>query len=111
MSRGFFTSRSVKITLTAAVLLATAVPPADAECGSRGVYIFSAYWCPVCRTTEQFLERYGVNYQRLETTNKPDVQEFMRHNFGTTAIPVVVVDSEFLVGFDAFWLRAALCIP
>lgn len=84
--------------------------PAWSACGSQGVFVFSAQWCPACRATERFLSNYGIKYTRLETTANPQVQQFMVRTFGTKAIPVIVVDSDYLLGYDTKWLRDALCI-
>lgn len=95
--------------LVAALLLALA-GPSHAQCGSRGVFVFSAHWCPACRATEHFLTRNGIEHHRFEITDNRQVQEFMRAHFGTTAIPVTVIDESYRVGYDVEWLQDALCI-
>jgi glutaredoxin len=90
--------------------LATIIDPAHASCGSGGVFLFKAYWCPVCRVVEQFFASYGVTYRQIEVTDNAPAQEFMREHFGSTAIPVVVVDGNVNVGYNAEWLKDALCI-
>jgi glutaredoxin len=96
--------------LVIAVLTMVLGGPANAQCGSQGVFVFGADWCPACRATEKFLAGNGVNYQRLEVTNNLPVQQFMREHFGSTAIPVVVIDGNVRLGYDPNWLRDALCI-
>ena len=93
-----------------AVAVVAWVSPANAQCGSRGVYIFGAYWCPACRAVEGFLGNNNISYERIEVTGKPDVHRFMQAKFGTNSIPVVVIDHDYVVGFDIAWIRNALCI-
>jgi glutaredoxin len=100
-------TKKLLLVIAALTMIAT---PVHANCGIRGVFVFSAYWCPACRATEQFLASYRVSYQRLEVTGNQQVQQFMREHFGTTAIPVVVVDGNHVLGYDAVWLREALCL-
>jgi len=90
--------------------VAACASPVQAECGSKGVYVFSAYWCAVCKRTEEFLDNNDISYERIETTNNPAVRGYMVENFGTTAVPVVVVDGEHTIGYDADWLNIMLCL-
>ncbi len=93
--------------LAAAILAAPSA--AEARCGSA-VTLYAAYWCPYCKKTERFFSDHGVRYERVEISDNPLAQRAMRTRFGTTAVPVVVVDGKHVVGFDERWLRRALCL-
>ena len=93
-----------------AVTVAALISPANAQCGGRGVYIFGAHWCPACRAAEMLFANNNISYERIEVTGKPEVQRFMLEKFGTNSIPVVVIDSDYIIGYDANWIRNALCI-
>ena len=95
--------------LLTASLMAIAAP-AHAQCGGQGIILFSAHWCPACRATEQFLANYDIEYIRYEVSGNQQVQQFMREQYGTIAIPVIVVDGIPKVGYSAAWLREALCL-
>jgi glutaredoxin len=99
----------MKLPLMVIALLAGSLGSARAECGNEGVYVFGAYWCPACRAVERYLDRYNIEHHRFEVTDNHQVQEFMRARFGGTTIPVVVVDSDYRIGFDVTWLQGALC--
>jgi glutaredoxin len=101
----------MKVLLLVVALLAAIVSPARAQCGGTGVYLFSAHWCPACRQTERLLARFGVKHLRFEVTDNQEVQQFMREHFGATAIPVVVVDGNYRLGYDVAWLQDSLCLP
>jgi glutaredoxin len=100
----------VQTSLLVAALLLALAGPSHAQCGSRGVFVFSAHWCPACRATEQFLARNGIQHRRFEITDNREVQQFMRENFGTTSIPVIVIDGSYQLGYDVQWLQGALCM-
>ena len=100
----------MKMLMFALVVFAAIASPAHANCGNQGVYLFSAHWCPACQATERFLTSNRVSYQRIEVTDNPRAQNFMRERFGTTAIPVVVVDGGYKLGYNSAWLQAALCL-
>jgi glutaredoxin len=100
----------MKKALLVAAILTPLASPAHALCGDQGVFVFGAYWCPSCRAMETFLANYGIEHQRFEVTNNQEVQQFMHQNFGGTAIPVIIVDGNYKVGYDAQWLQGALCL-
>jgi glutaredoxin len=100
----------MKMLMMVIAALATFLGSANAECGSEGVYVFGAYWCPACRNMEQYLANYGISHQRLEVTDNQPVLQFMRDQFGTTTIPIIVVDGSYRIGYDPTWLQNALCI-
>jgi glutaredoxin len=96
--------------LLAMAALAGSGNSAEARCGSQGVYVFSAHWCPACKSAEQFLRNNGVPYRRIETTGNRAAQNFMLQHFNTTAVPVIVVDGYAKVGYNADWLQSRLCL-
>jgi glutaredoxin len=100
----------MKPLLLSLALLLAAVNPTAAQCGRQSIFLFSASWCTACKEVEKLLTRHRIGYQRLEVTGKNQVQSFMRENFGTLAVPVVIVDGEFYVGYNAIWLRDRLCL-
>jgi glutaredoxin len=85
--------------------------PAYAQCGKHSVQIYSAYWCSICRMTEQFLSTHKIKYQRSEVMGNPEVQKLMLKKFGEIAVPVVVIDGRHRFGYQPDWIRKALCIP
>ena len=92
------------------MLAITINAPANASCGRDGVVLFAAYWCPYCRRAEIFLKAQQIPYRRIETSNNRRIQLFMLRQFGTTGVPVIVIDNSFRVGFDEGWLKKALCL-
>jgi glutaredoxin len=102
--------RSLAIAGATAVAMIAAAARADAACGSRGVYLFEASWCVSCRKVVATLARYNVRYTGIEVTGNARVRAFMAKQFGSTAIPVTVIDDSFVVGFDEPRLKRLLCL-
>jgi glutaredoxin len=97
--------------IAAAIAFLILVPDAGhSGCGQQ-VFLFSAFWCPACRSTEAFLDQHQIGYRRFEVTDNVLVKRFMRENFGTIGVPIVVVDGVYRIGYDPDWLQSALCLP
>jgi glutaredoxin len=96
--------------LVLALLWTIAGRPAYAQCGKHRVQIYSAYWCSICRTTEQFLSTHKIKYRRSEVMGNAQVQKLMLKKFGVIAVPVVVIDGRHRFGYQPDWIRKTLCI-
>jgi glutaredoxin 3 len=104
-----------KLLLTVALLAGLAsiflsAAPAEARCGSKGVVLYDAYWCPYCKQVKDLFARHGVRYRRIETTRNQQAQAEMMRRFGTVTVPVIVVDGTAVIGFDESRLRQLLCL-
>ena len=97
--------------LIAAVLALLVTAEASAQqCGRQGVFVFGADWCAPCHAVAHFLDVNHVPYKQIDVTNNERVAQFMKAKFGGGTIPVVVVDSNYHVGFNPTWMRNALCL-
>jgi glutaredoxin len=96
--------------VTAITVLGLGPTRAGAACGSQGVYVFDAHWCPSCKQVKQMLARYNIRYQSIDTTSNPRARAFMAKHFNTTMIPVTVIDDSFVIGFNHPRLRELLCL-
>ena len=97
--------------LAAAIGLAILTPTnAFAACGGGGVYVFETSWCPYCLKVKQMLSRNGISYKTINITNNYRARAFMVEKFNTTAVPVTVVDDDYVLGFNEGRLRQLLCL-
>jgi len=95
----------------ASAMAAAGLPQtANATCGTKGVYVFSAYWCPHCKHVQAMLARHGIAYQTIETTGNTRARALMAQHFNTIAIPVTVVDDSYVIGLNEVRLKQLLCI-
>jgi len=67
----------------------------------RKVVVYSTQNCPYCRMAKAFLEKHGVTYENVDVGNDVVQAQKMIELSGQRGVPVITVDSEVIVGFDA----------
>jgi alkyl hydroperoxide reductase subunit F len=65
------------------------------------VTIYSTKNCPYCRMAKAFLEKYGVPYESVDVGADENAAQKMIELSGQRGVPVIMVDNEVIVGFDA----------
>ncbi|MDD1708961.1 MAG: FAD-dependent oxidoreductase [Methanoregulaceae archaeon] len=65
------------------------------------VTVYSTQNCPYCRMVKAFLERHGVDYLTIDVGTDKEQAKKMIEISGQYGVPVVTVDDEVIVGFDA----------
>ena len=65
------------------------------------VTVYSTPNCPYCRMVKAYLDRHGVDYLTIDVgTDKEQAQKMIEIS-GQYGVPVVTIDDEVIVGFDA----------
>ncbi|MDD5143062.1 FAD-dependent oxidoreductase [Methanoregula sp.] len=65
------------------------------------VTVYSTQNCPYCRMAKAFLDKYGVPYESIDVGADPVQAQKMIEISGQRGVPVITVDDEVIVGFDA----------
>jgi alkyl hydroperoxide reductase subunit F len=65
------------------------------------VTVYSTKNCPYCRMAKAFLEKYGVPYENIDVGADENAAKKMIELSGQRGVPVITVDNEVIVGFDA----------
>ncbi len=65
------------------------------------VTIYSTKNCPYCRMAKAFLDRHGVTYKNIDVGEDRQAAEEMIGLSGQSGVPVLKIDGEVIVGFDA----------
>jgi alkyl hydroperoxide reductase subunit F len=65
------------------------------------VTVYSTQNCPYCRMVKAFLDRHGVQYASFDVGTDKEQAKKMIEVSGQYGVPVVTVDDEVVVGFDA----------
>ncbi|MCE5297509.1 MAG: FAD-dependent oxidoreductase [Methanoregulaceae archaeon] len=65
------------------------------------VTVYSTQNCPYCRMVKAYLERHGVDYLTIDVGTDKEQAKKMIEISGQYGVPVVTVDEEVIVGFDA----------
>lgn len=75
------------------------------------VKIYGTPTCPFCQRAKLFLKERGVAFEEFDVaSDRARAVEMMRIS-GQRAVPVIVVGSEVVVGFDQARLEALLPRP
>ena len=65
------------------------------------VTVYSTQNCPYCRMAKAFLEKYGVPFESIDVGADIEAAKKMIDLSGQRGVPVITVDDEVIVGFDA----------
>jgi glutaredoxin len=60
------------------------------------VLVYSAPWCPDCRTAKRFLEKHGIPYTEINIQTTPGAAQEVISHTGKRAIPQFVIDGEWV---------------
>lgn len=58
--------------------------------------VYSASWCPDCRTAKRFLDKHQIPYREINIENAPGAAEEVIRRTGKRAIPQFVIDGEWV---------------
>lgn len=58
--------------------------------------VYSAFWCPDCRTAKRFLQENNVTFTEIDIENTPGAAEEVVARTGRRAIPQFVVNGEWV---------------
>jgi NADH-dependent peroxiredoxin subunit F len=67
----------------------------------KNVTVYSTQNCPYCRMAKAFLEKHGVPYQGVDVGSDGEAAKKMIELSGQRGVPVITVDNEIIIGFDA----------
>ena len=65
------------------------------------VTVYSTKTCQYCRMAKAFLDKYGVPYDSVDVGADEKAAQKMIELSGQRGVPVIIVDNEVIVGFDA----------
>lgn len=65
------------------------------------VTVYSTKVCPYCRMAKAFLDKHGVTYTSVDVGEDAAAAKKMIELSGQRGVPVITVDDEVIVGFDA----------
>jgi glutaredoxin 3 len=77
---------------------------------AKEVKVYSTPTCPWCKKAKQFLDANGVAYQDLNVAQDRAARDEMVKKSSQTAVPVIIIDGEIVVGFNEPVLKTKLGI-
>jgi len=60
------------------------------------VTVYSAFWCPDCRTAKRFLQEHNIPFTEIDIEKTPGAAEEVIKHTGKRAIPQFVIDGEWV---------------
>jgi len=64
------------------------------------VKIYSIPTCPYCKMTKEYLRSKDISFVEYDVSQDQAALEDMVKASGQTAVPVIVINQEVIVGFD-----------
>ncbi len=58
--------------------------------------VYSANWCPDCRTAKRFLDKHKIAYREINIESTPGAAEEVVRQVGKRAIPQFVIDGKWV---------------
>jgi NADH-dependent peroxiredoxin subunit F len=65
------------------------------------VTVYSTKNCPYCRMAKAFLEKHNIPYTAIDVGEDEEAARHMIEISGQRGVPVITVDDEIIIGFDA----------
>ena len=72
------------------------------------VTVYGAEWCPPCHTAKAYLKSRKVAYEYVNVDENPDKGREIAAKTGWTAIPILRIGDEYILGFDRAKIDGAL---
>ena len=60
------------------------------------ILVYSAFWCPDCRTAKRFLQEHNIPFKEIDIEKTPGAAEEVIKHTGKRAIPQFVIDGEWV---------------
>ena len=74
----------------------------------KQVKIFSTPTCPWCKRTKQFLDANGIKYHELNVAEDKVARDEMVNKTHQLGVPTIMIDNEFVIGFNEKALKEKL---
>jgi glutaredoxin-like YruB-family protein len=72
------------------------------------VKVFSTPTCPYCKMAKDYLTKKGVAFENVDVSADAAGRDEMMEKSGQMGVPVIMVDSEVIIGFDMERLEGLL---
>lgn len=75
---------------------------------SAKVTVYGAEWCPPCHTTRAYLKSRNIPFDYVNVDQQPEEGRTIAQKTGWTAIPIIQIGEEYILGFDRAKIDGAL---
>lgn len=74
------------------------------------IKVYSTPTCPFCKRAKEFLKQNNFAFEDLNVAENEEARTEMINKSGRMAVPVLDIDGEIIVGFEAEKIKKALKI-
>jgi glutaredoxin-like YruB-family protein len=64
------------------------------------IKVYSTPACPYCFALKEFLKEKGIDFEEIDVSTNEKAREEIIEKSGQTAVPIIEIDGEIVVGFD-----------
>ncbi len=75
------------------------------------ITVYSTPTCPWCHKAKEFLKENKVKFEDLNVAVDRKAAQEMIEKSGQMGVPVIMIDSKVIVGFDVPAMKKALKLP
>lgn len=72
------------------------------------VTVFGAEWCGPCHAAKDYFKRKNVAYDYVNVDENREAGRAVAEKTGWTAIPIIQIADEYILGFDIEKINGAL---
>jgi len=72
------------------------------------VIVYGAEWCPPCHTARAYLKSRKIAFEYINVDENHEKGREIAVKTGWTAIPIINIGQEYILGFDRAKIDAAL---
>ena len=72
------------------------------------VTVYGAEWCPPCHAAKAYLKSRNVSYEYINIDEQQEKGREVAMQTGWSAIPIIKIGSEYMLGFDRQKIDGAL---
>jgi len=69
------------------------------------VKVYSTPSCPWCDVAKKFLTDHKIQFEVIDVSQSPEIAMDLITKTGSTGVPVVEINGEYILGFD----KIAIC--
>jgi glutaredoxin 3 len=74
------------------------------------IKVYSTTTCPYCVMAKQFLKENKIEFEEFNVSNDKAAAKEMIEKSGQMGVPVIEIDDQIIIGFDAEAMRKILGI-
>ena len=72
------------------------------------ITIYGAEWCPPCHMAKDYLKSKHIDYEYVNVDENREAGQAVAMKTGWSAIPIINIGDEYLLGFERVKLDLAL---